>query len=84
MRTTAYRRHHLDRIRNNIIRFVKRHLWKGEELVQDPKWLGNMLSTHGKPCSCSMCSWHKNPDRIPTRQEMLAQKKEREQLAELE
>lgn len=43
-------------------------LWKVEEV--SPQWLGQMVSTHGVPCSCLMCR-NARSYAGPTKQERL-------------
>jgi len=78
MRDRAYRRHQEKRIRDKIIGYIK--TWDhGRELVENPKFIGHLVSTHGRPCSCSMCA----SDESLTKQERLAELREKEQFEEL-
>jgi len=50
------RRHHRLRLRQRMLRLWKNLYAPGRlnDSEPDPTWLGNMISTHGKPCSCSL------------------------------
>jgi hypothetical protein len=32
-----------------------RRVWRIDDRWANPKWVGTMASTHGKPCSCPIC-----------------------------
>ncbi|MBV9947115.1 MAG: hypothetical protein JOZ69_09730 [Myxococcales bacterium] len=34
---------------------LARRIWRVEDHSANPKWIGTMASTHGKPCSCKFC-----------------------------
>ncbi len=65
--TRSRRRHDRLRLRQRMLRLWK-HLYApgnphNAKSDPDPTWLGNMISTHGKPGSCSLgCGNRRNWD----------------------
>jgi hypothetical protein len=56
----AIRRHHDRRIKSKMRRlistyFVSSPKWK-MKMLNDDRFIGHLATTHGRPCSCSMCS----------------------------
>ena len=51
----SIRRHH-QQVAKERARFIGRVVWKiGVEFVTD-RWVAQMAETHGRPCSCYLCS----------------------------
>ena len=65
MRTRDYRRYRLSLIKRDAKKLARRwgffnEYGESSDWVNWPSWIGNMISTHCKPCSCTSCG---NPRR---------------------
>lgn len=76
----AERRHRRARYAAKIKRMIVMHEVLGPRRLvphSDPRWLGRMIATHMRPCSCTMCQ------REDYRRSVQKQSDQREATAEL-
>lgn len=75
------RRHQQQRVKSKVLKTAAKNFGNldtaFESKSHQKRWVGKMVSTHGKPCSCPYCA-NKREVEGETRQEKLAALKQRE------